>query len=175
MRLLFLVLFGCFSFASLFAQTSADQDALRDLPQKFQSAWSMHDGHALAEVMADDVDFITVGAAWLHGRADFEKYHSRLLSGRFKESTLTVLQTEIQFLTPVVAVVRCKWRMTQDKNVDGTPRPPRYGLMSMVAGKRKGKWLVVSSQNTNHASGTQPELDGITSPIQFPEDEKKQP
>ena len=84
MKLPLLVLFGCISFTSLFAQTSADQGALLDLPKKFQAAWTTHDGHALAEVMAADVDFVTVGATWLHGRADFEKYHSRLLSGRFK-------------------------------------------------------------------------------------------
>jgi hypothetical protein len=30
--------------------------------------------------MADEVDFVTVGAVWLHGRPDFEKYHVRLLA-----------------------------------------------------------------------------------------------
>jgi hypothetical protein len=39
------------------------------------------------KIMPDDVDFVTVRATWFSGRADFEKYHMRLLSGRFKEST----------------------------------------------------------------------------------------
>jgi hypothetical protein len=31
-------------------------------------------------------DFVNVGGDWLHGRADFKLYHTRLLSGRFRES-----------------------------------------------------------------------------------------
>jgi hypothetical protein len=29
-----------------------------------------------------------VGATWLHGKSDFEKYHTRLLNGRFHGMTL---------------------------------------------------------------------------------------
>ena len=74
---------------SLSAQTKADEEAVHELPQAFCDAWAKHDGHELAKIMADEVDFVTVAATWLHGRADFEKYHVRLLSGRFKDSTNT--------------------------------------------------------------------------------------
>ena len=63
------------------AETKPDEQALRKLPQAFSDAFSKHDGHELAKIMADDVDFVTVGATWIHGRPDFEKYHTRLLSG----------------------------------------------------------------------------------------------
>ena len=46
-----------------------------------------HDVHQLVRMMAEDVDFVTVGLTWLRGRADFEKYHARLLTGRFNEIT----------------------------------------------------------------------------------------
>ena len=78
---------------SLNAQTKSDEDAVRKLPQSFCDAWAKHDGHELAEIMADDVDFVTVATTFLHGRADFEKFHVRLLSGRFKDSTITPLET----------------------------------------------------------------------------------
>jgi uncharacterized protein (TIGR02246 family) len=87
------------------AQTKADDEAVHRLPRSFCDAWARHDGHELAQIMADDVDFVTVGATWIHGRPDFEKYHTRLLSGRFKESTMTLLQTEVRFLRPDVAVI----------------------------------------------------------------------
>ena len=58
------------------AQTKSDEEVVRTLPQAFANAWAKHDGHELAKIMADDVDFVTVGATWLHGRPDFEKYHS---------------------------------------------------------------------------------------------------
>lgn len=60
-----------------------------------------HDGHALAQTMAEDVDFVTVATTYLHGRADFETFHVRLLSGRFKDSTITVLRTTTRFVRPV--------------------------------------------------------------------------
>jgi uncharacterized protein (TIGR02246 family) len=105
LRGLALLLLVSMTSLNLNAQTKVDEDAVRRLPQSFCDAWAKHDGHELAKIMAEDVDFVTVGAHWFHGRGDFEKYHSRLLSGRFKEAALTLLQTEVRFLQPDMAVV----------------------------------------------------------------------
>src|SRR5260370_27190863 len=103
--------------ATLNAQTKADEEAARKLPQAFREAWAKHDGHELAKIMADDVDFVTVATTYLHGRADFETFHARLLSGRFKESTLTPLQTTVRFLQPDVAVGPFCWKIARDKKI----------------------------------------------------------
>ena len=58
--------------------------------------------------------------------------------------------------------------MTGDKNYDGTPRPPRFGLMTIVAGKRDGNWQIEVAQNTNSLLGTPPELQGIKTVIPIP-------
>jgi uncharacterized protein (TIGR02246 family) len=131
------------------AQAKSDEAAVRNVPQAFCDAWNRHDGHALAQVMADDVDFVTVGAMWLHSRQDFEKYHARLLNGRFNQSTITMLQTAVRFLRPDVAIVHWSWSIAGDRNADGTARQRRYGMMTMVVEKRSDNWLVVSSQNDN--------------------------
>jgi uncharacterized protein (TIGR02246 family) len=157
------------------AQLKSDEQAVGKLPQAFSDAWARHDGHELAKIMADDVDFVTVGATWLHGRSDFEKYHTRLLSGRFKNSTITPLQTEVRFLRPEIAVVHWSWKIAGDKNPDGTLRQPRYGMMTMVAEKRKGAWLVVVSQNDNSIPGLPPEFDGIKTPMPIPDQVGIQP
>ena len=159
--------------SALSARAQTDDQAVRKLPQAFCDAWAKHDGHQLAAIMADDVDFVNVGAHWLHGRADFEKYHSRLLGGRFKEATLTLLQTEVRFLQPDMAVVHWSWKIAGDRNFDGTPRQPRFGLMTMVAQKRSGVWQVVVAQNTNAMPGTPPEIEGIKTPIAIPSMEAK--
>jgi uncharacterized protein (TIGR02246 family) len=150
------------------AQSKADEEAVRKLPQSFCEAWERHDGHALAKIMADDVDFVTVADVYLHGRADFETFHVRLLSGRFKDSHTTALQTTVRFLQHDMAVVHWSWRIDSDKNFDGTPRAPRFGMMTMVAQKRGGTWQVVVAQNTNSELGTPPELQDIKSPIPVP-------
>jgi uncharacterized protein (TIGR02246 family) len=157
------------------AQTKADEEAVRKIPQSFCAAWARHDGHELSKIMADDVDFVTVGATWLHGRPDFEKYHTRLLSGRFKESTITPLQTEVRFLRPDVAVIHWSWKIAGDENPDGTAREPRYGMMTMVAEKRTKTWLVVVSQNDNSFPGVPPEFEGIKTPMPIPDQVGIQP
>jgi uncharacterized protein (TIGR02246 family) len=154
--------------AALNAQTRVDEEAVRKLPQSFCDAWAKHDGHELAKIMSDDVDFVTVATTYLHGRADFEKFHTRLLSGRFKDSTITSLETTTRFLRPDMAVVHWSWKIEGDKNFDGTPRPPRFGMMTMLAQKRSGNWQVVVAQNTNALLGTPPELQEIKTPIKIP-------
>ena len=152
------------------AQEKADKAAVGNIPQAFAAAWAKHDGHQLAMVMSDDVDFVNVGGDWLHGRADFELYHSRLLSGRFKESKLTPLETKVRFLRPDIAALHWSWRIEGDRNEDGTLRKPRFGIFTMVVEKRGATWLVVEAQNTNWISGPNPELNGIKPPIVFPQD-----
>ena len=72
------------STSNVIAQSKTDEQAVAKLPQDFCDAWAEHDGHALASIMAEDVDFVNVATAYLHGRADFEAFHVRLASGRFK-------------------------------------------------------------------------------------------
>jgi uncharacterized protein (TIGR02246 family) len=150
------------------AQSKADEDAVGKLPQEFCDAWAKHDGHALAKIMAEDVDFVTVATTYLHGRADFETFHVRLLSGRFKDSTMTVLKTTTRFLRPDMAVVHWSWKIEGDRNADDTPRQPRFGMMTLVAEKNVGNWLVIVGQNTNAILGVPPELQGINTPIAIP-------
>jgi len=150
------------------AQSKADEEAVRKLPQAFCNAWAKHDGHELAKIMADDVDFVTVATTYLHGRADFEKFHVRLLSGRFKEAMITPLETTVRFLRPDMAVVHWSWKIEGDKNPDGSARQPRYGMMTLVAERKSGTWLVVVGQNTNAILGIPPELQDIKTPIAIP-------
>ena len=155
--ILMLVLTG----SSLNAQNKADEEAVRKLPQFFCDAWAKHDGHELAKIMADDVDFVTVATVYLHGRSDFEKFHVRLLSGRFKDSTITTLEIAVRFLQPNMAVVHWSWKTEGDKNPDGTLRSPRFGMMTMVAQKRNSNWQVVVAQNTNALLGRPPWSSGL--------------
>lgn len=152
------------------AQSKADENALRQLPIAFGAAWAKQDGRALASIMSEDVDFVTVGATWFRGRRDFEVYHTRLLNGRFNGSTNTPLQISVRFLRRDFATVRWSWAIEGDKNPDGSMRPKRFGLMTMLAEKRKGRWLVAAAQNTNAAAQPAPEANDIKSPIAMPQD-----
>jgi uncharacterized protein (TIGR02246 family) len=157
------------------AQTKLDEAAVHNLPEAFCAAFNKHDGHQLAQIMADEIDFVTAGATWLHGKSDFEKYHTRLLSGRFHGMSLELLQVAVRFLRPDIAIVHWSWTGAGDKNPDGTARQRRYGIMTMVAERRSGNWLVVAAQNDESFPGLPPEFEGITSPMPIPNQIGPQP
>ncbi len=96
--------------SALHAQNKTEEATVRNVPQAFAAAWAKHDGHQLAKIMSEDVDFVNVGGDWLNGRADFELYHSRLLSGRFRESMITPLEIAVRFLRPNLAMLHWSWR-----------------------------------------------------------------
>jgi uncharacterized protein (TIGR02246 family) len=156
-----------------YAQSQADETSVRNVPTAFAAAWAKHDGRQLAEIMSEDVDFVNVSGEWLRGRSDFALFHSRLLSTRFKDSTLTPLTTSVRFLRPDMAVLHWSWRVEGDKTSDLTPRKPRFGLFTMIVEKKNGSWLVTAAQNTNHIPppNPDPEMEGIKLGILFPADQ----
>jgi uncharacterized protein (TIGR02246 family) len=91
------------------AQTKSDEAAVRGFPEAFIAAWATHDRHELAKIMSENADFVNAGGDWLRGRPDFELYHTRLLSGPFKRSTLKVIDTAVSFLRRDLAVVHWTW------------------------------------------------------------------
>lgn len=147
------------------AQNVADEKAVRDLPEAFSAAWAKHDGHALARIMAEDMDFVTVGALWLHTRGDFERYHARLLSGQFNAATITTLRTDVRFLRADIASIHWSWTIKNDRNIDGTARKQRFGLMMIVAEKRSGNWQIVVAQNDDADPSPAPELGNDVKPF----------
>jgi uncharacterized protein (TIGR02246 family) len=150
------------------AQTNSDEEAVRALPRAFSAAWAEHDGHKLAGIMAEDVDFVTVRGVWLQGRANFEKYHSRILSGRFRNATNTPLEIRVRFLRPDEAVVHWSWMIEGEKGgADGSPQPKRFGIMTMVARKTDKGWKVILAQNTNGGPSVT-EADDLDLPIRLP-------
>jgi uncharacterized protein (TIGR02246 family) len=166
-----IVVLGCG--CVLQAQTKADEVAVRAVPQAFAAGWAKHDGHQVAKIMDENVDFVNVGGDWTRGRADFELYTTRLLSGRFKDSKLSVLDVSVRFLRPNIAVLHWSWKTEADRSEDGTTRPPRRGLFTMIVEKRHQDWLVTVAQNTNWVPGKNPEMNGITPGIAFPDIEEK--
>jgi uncharacterized protein (TIGR02246 family) len=157
------------------AQSKSDETAVLNVPQAFAAAWAKHDGKQLGMVMADDVDFVNVSGEWVHGRTDFTVFHSRLLSGRFKDSIFKPLEVKVRFLRPDQAVLHWNWRIEGDVNQDLTLRKPRFGTFTMIVEKRSGTWLVAVAQNTNWTPppDPDPEMEGIKPLLAFPKVEVK--
>lgn len=145
----------------------ADEERLRSFPKIFSDAVTRKDPAALGDLMAEDVDYVNVDAALMHGRADVEKHHVAGFSGVLSATVFEPVQTSIRFLRPDIAFVHWSWTASGDLGADGSARPRRYGVMTMVAEKQAGDWKVVAVQNTNARPGGKP-LAGIVSPLPLP-------
>jgi uncharacterized protein (TIGR02246 family) len=148
---MFLLAFALLALSVSHAKASqqADEDEIRRIQTRWDDAWNRHDIKALSSLVAEDVRFVNVAGNVLNGREEFEKLQTRTHATQFKDSVRTVTGTEIKFLTPDIAVAPIKWGMRGDKDADGTPRPPRDGVMMQVLVKRGGAWTIVAVQNTN--------------------------
>jgi len=163
------LLSSCHSAAPRQGGSNPDETALRKIPQTFIDAWNTHDAGAIAGLMAEDVDFVSVGAVWLHGRSDVATFNERMMTGRFTDTQMKLLGTRVSFLTPEIAVVHWAWQMQGDRNTDNTLKPPRYGIMLMVVKLGPGGWLVESAENTPAILPAPPELNGLTPAFWFPD------
>ena len=134
--------------APVYASQQTDEDEIRRIQARWDDAWNRHDIKALSALVAEDVRFVNVAGNVLNGREEFEKLQTRTHATQFKDSVRTVTGTDIKFLTPDIAVAHVRWGMQGDKDADGTPRPPRNGVMMQVLVRRGGAWTIVAVQNT---------------------------
>lgn len=134
------------------AGQSRDEADIRKLETGLQEAWNHHDMRAWANLFAEDADFVNVVGWWWKGRPEIERKHTDAHAFIFRESTLSIDEVHIRFLTPQIAVVHVLWSLVGQKKPDGTPGPPRKGIFMQVLQKREGKWLISAAQNTDSIS-----------------------
>jgi uncharacterized protein (TIGR02246 family) len=149
MRILLVFALLALGVSSVGASRQADEAEIGRIQARWDDAWNRHDIKALSALVAEDVRFVNVAGNVLNGRDEFEKLQTRTHATQFKDSVRTVTGTDIKFLTPDIAVAHVRWGMKGDKDADGTPRPPRDGVMMQVLVKRSGAWTIVAVQNTN--------------------------
>lgn len=127
-----------------------DRKAIESIAASFQDAWNRHDTEALASLMAEEVDFVTVMGVhgWEKGRKEFKDRHTEVHQTLFKESVLAVKETHVKFIRPDVAIAHVIWETRGDRIPDRKPGEPRDGIFTWVLEKRAGKWLIIASQNT---------------------------
>ncbi len=154
LALLTLVSFGVV--ASSVAQSTADEQAIRAVAERFKIAWNAHDMNQLGAITTDDVDFVNVAGLHWKGRDQVVKEHAERHKVRFRNSTWTNKAVHVQFLRPDVALVHLEWETRGDLDFDLKPWPPRKGIFSWVMVKNGGDWKIRSVQNTDSTSPPAP-------------------
>ena len=135
--------------SAIYASQQTDEDEIRKIQARWDDAWNRHDIKGLSALVAEDVRFVNVAGNVLNGHGEFEKLQTQTHVTQFKDSVRTVSGTDIKFLSADIAVAHVRWGMRGDRDADGTPRPPRNGVMMQVLVKRGGGWTIVAVQNTN--------------------------
>ncbi len=112
-----------------------------------REAFNRHDVKTGCSYFADDADFVNVAGSWWRGRQEIEKNMTQLYAGMFKNIHFNDSETSIRFITPEVAVAHTPWEATGIVGGDGSARPPRQGILTLVVVKVNGKWLVEVGNN----------------------------
>jgi len=139
---LVLLISAC-AFNAAAAPQDADRAAIAKAIQSYMDLWNTHDIHSVAMLYAEDCDFINNFGDVTHGRDAFEKTFSAFMAGPYSATTQSGTIRSIRFLKPDVAAVDVDWEMTGAKNPDGTVRPTRKGIHSLIMTKQSnGSWLI---------------------------------
>lgn len=112
------------------------------------AAWNRHDASAYAKLFTEDGSVVNVVGWWWRGRAEIESKLTAAFSFVFRESTLTIKDVSVRFLSPVIAVARVRWSMEGARTPPGVVEP-KQGIQLQVLKKQAGRWLIAEFQNTN--------------------------
>jgi|SRR6516162_2977156 len=137
------------------ADQKGDDAAIRDVVQsRQQQAWNQHDAKAYAALFAENGDVVNVVGWWWRSRKEIENKLSDAFAFAFRESTLTITEADVRFLTSEIAVAHTRWTMSGARTPPTIPEP-RAGIQTLVLQKLGGNWMIAAFQNTNHV----PEVD----------------
>jgi uncharacterized protein (TIGR02246 family) len=125
----------------------ADRAAIRVVIQRYEDAWNAHDPRSFSQIFAPDGEFTNVRGVDSFGPAGIEKAHAPLFKGMFAHSHQQTTRVRIRFLSPDIAAVDVRWRMTGALDRLGRPRPPATGIRDIIMTKRSGVWRIAIFHN----------------------------
>ena len=129
------------------ADQSADEAAIRALEARQPEAWNKHDAKAYASLFTENGDCVNIVGWWWKGRAEIEQKLTDAYLYVFKETTLTIANVDVRFLTSDFAVAHVRWKMTGARTPSGLP-VPQQGIQTHLLQKQSGQWLIAAFQNT---------------------------
>ena len=125
-----------------------DDAAIRQVQVLQAAAWNRHDARAYANLFAEDGDAVNIVGFWWRGRQEIERKVGEGFEFVFAQSTLTITDVDVRFLSPDMAVAHVRWTM-----VGAKPPPnmlePREGIQLQILTKQTNGWLIASFQSTN--------------------------
>ncbi|NBB87578.1 MAG: SgcJ/EcaC family oxidoreductase [Bacteroidetes bacterium] len=123
------------------------------IPERFAAAWNAKDPDDIGALFAEDADFVNVVGLWWRRKQRIWKAHEIGLRTFFRDSTLTIEQTEVKYITDAVATAHARWTIRGQYAPDGTTAGDRQGIFLFVAHQQADGWICVAAHNTDLLPG----------------------
>jgi len=128
------------------AGPSAEAGVLVD---DFVRSFNAHDAKGFGLLFTDDADWVSVAGIRVKGRTNIQAEHHEAFTTFFSSATLALLDRDVRMVKPDVAVIHFNWELTGQPDKEGKLRPPRRGIITIVATKHESTWKISAGQNTN--------------------------
>jgi uncharacterized protein (TIGR02246 family) len=100
------------------AQSGADEAAIRDILKEEVAAWNKGDANAYSQHFAKDGTFTNLLGMFFQGREAFREGHEQIFRGTYRGSTKQVDLVSLKIVCPNVAIVETL------QTVTGLPEAP---------------------------------------------------
>ncbi len=139
---------------------TATMHSAEEMPDRFVSAWNDRDAGAIADLFAEDADFVNVVGLWWSDRESIRKAHEYGLRVIFPDSNLSVVRRKVRYLSDDVAVVHARMRLRGQSDAGDTSAFGRQTVFTFVMQRRSDAdgWICVSAQNTDIVMGAETNL-----------------
>ncbi len=121
-------------------------NAPADLPRAFALAWGARDAQALAELFAEDADFLSLTGGAAEGRAEIAALLAGEMSGAFARARLVTGRSKLRPLGPHAAVLIQRFVLSGIVHVDGTDAGRIGAVLAATLGVGAKGWEIVAAQ-----------------------------
>ncbi|GAA4278681.1 SgcJ/EcaC family oxidoreductase [Aquimarina mytili] len=125
-----------------------------DIPKLFAEFWNKRNARGIANLFTENAEFVNVVGLWWHDREAIFKAHDYGLKNIFNNSTLELRKIKTKLLSPSVAVVNVRFKLSNQTSVSDVKNPGlRQNIFTFVLQKSESSWLCVAAQNTDIVPG----------------------
>ncbi|MBD2465278.1 SgcJ/EcaC family oxidoreductase [Oscillatoria sp. FACHB-1407] len=135
-----------------------NQEILLNTVEDALAAWNRKDAKAFSEYFVEDAEFTDVVGQLMSTRTEIERLHHQPFSTVLKNAQLETKEIRVKKIRSDVASVDVKWETTGHTKPDGTPLPPRYGLLHLVViedpatPSQSNQWRIAVAHNVDYTA-----------------------
>ena len=115
-----------------------------EFPRLFAAAFGAQDSGAIAALLADDAQVVSLTRAWAEGRMEAETLFAAEFAGIFRRARLVTGKLALRPIGPGAAVVHQRYVVTGAQDADGGDLPRFAALLGLVLLAKPDGWQALS-------------------------------